>query len=157
MSSVFIQEHEALKQHVCMLAVVSGFACLALIAEQHEALKQHVCTLTVVSGVACLLHVLKNMKRSNSALKRKAEDRNPDEFYFAMQKARTKDGVHKGALTVANKYSQEELRLMKTQDVKYLARQARVESEVCTHGGRPRPGGWGKGGKGDKQEGGKAG
>mmetsp|Transcript_20769 Transcript_20769/g.62111 ORF Transcript_20769/g.62111 Transcript_20769/m.62111 type:complete len:259 (-) Transcript_20769:332-1108(-) len=63
------------------------------------------------------------------ALKRKAEDRNPDEFYFAMQKARTKDGVHKGALTVANKYSQEELRLMKTQDVKYLARQARVESE----------------------------
>mgnify|MGYP001807374027 CR=1 FL=1 len=30
------------------------------------------------------------------ALKRKAEERNPDEFYFAMEKARTKDGVHEG-------------------------------------------------------------
>ena len=27
-------------------------------------------------------------------LKRKAEERNPDEFYFAMEKARTKGGVH---------------------------------------------------------------
>lgn len=27
-------------------------------------------------------------------LRRKAEERNPDEFYFAMQKARTKDGLH---------------------------------------------------------------
>ncbi len=29
-------------------------------------------------------------------LRRKAEERNPDEFYFAMEKARTKDGVHDG-------------------------------------------------------------
>ena len=27
-------------------------------------------------------------------LQRKAEDRNPDEFYFAMQRSQTKDGVH---------------------------------------------------------------
>ena len=27
-------------------------------------------------------------------LKRKADDRNPDEFYFAMQRTQTKDGVH---------------------------------------------------------------
>lgn len=30
------------------------------------------------------------------ALKRKAEERNPDEFYFAMEKARTVEGVHDG-------------------------------------------------------------
>ena len=29
-------------------------------------------------------------------LKRKAEERNPDEFYFAMENARTKNGVHDG-------------------------------------------------------------
>ncbi|EFJ49796.1 hypothetical protein VOLCADRAFT_89620 [Volvox carteri f. nagariensis] len=61
-------------------------------------------------------------------LKRKAEERNPDEFYFAMEKARTKDGVHDGRLTQANKYSQEELRLMKTQDVKYLSMKATTEA-----------------------------
>ncbi len=27
-------------------------------------------------------------------LRRKAEERNPDEFYFAMEKARTRGGVH---------------------------------------------------------------
>jgi U3 small nucleolar RNA-associated protein 11 len=27
-------------------------------------------------------------------LESKAEQRNPDEFYFAMEKAKTKDGVH---------------------------------------------------------------
>jgi U3 small nucleolar RNA-associated protein 11 len=64
------------------------------------------------------------------ALKRKAEERNPDEFYFAMEKARTKGGVHQGSLSVQNKYSADELKLMKTQDVRYLTRQTRVEAEV---------------------------
>ncbi|GAX80942.1 hypothetical protein CEUSTIGMA_g8377.t1 [Chlamydomonas eustigma] len=63
------------------------------------------------------------------ALKRKAEERNPDEFYFAMQKAKTKDGVHDGRRTVQNKYSQEQLMLMKTQDVKYLLLKERTETE----------------------------
>jgi hypothetical protein len=33
-------------------------------------------------------------------------------------------------LTTPNKYSQEELRLMKTQDIKYLHHKERVEAEV---------------------------
>ncbi|GLC49173.1 hypothetical protein PLESTB_000190400 [Pleodorina starrii] len=73
----------------------------------------------------------KNFHKKEKAiktLKRKAEERNPDEFYFAMEKARTKDGVHDGRLTQANKYSQEELRLMKTQDVKYLSMKATTEA-----------------------------
>jgi hypothetical protein len=64
------------------------------------------------------------------ALQRKAEERNPDEFYFAMEKARTKGGVHKVGTAEQNKYSQEELRLMRTQDEKYLALKSRMEEEV---------------------------
>jgi U3 small nucleolar RNA-associated protein 11 len=36
-------------------------------------------------------------------LKRKAEERNPDEFYFAMEKARTKNGIHDGRLVQQRK------------------------------------------------------
>jgi U3 small nucleolar RNA-associated protein 11 len=62
-------------------------------------------------------------------LLRKAEERNPDEFYFAMEKARTKDGVHVVPTAELNKYSQEELRLMKTQDVNYISLKAQAESK----------------------------
>ncbi|KAJ9507650.1 hypothetical protein QJQ45_019176 [Haematococcus lacustris] len=62
------------------------------------------------------------------ALRRKADERNPDEFYFAMEKARTKEGVHDKS-NIANKYSQEELALMRSQDVKYLSLKERVEAE----------------------------
>ena len=47
-----------------------------------------------------------------------------------MEKARTKDGVHQASSTEANKYTQEELRLMKTQDEKYVRLKSRVEEEV---------------------------
>lgn len=33
---------------------------------------------------------------SSQSLRQKAASRNPDEFYFAMEKARTRDGVHVG-------------------------------------------------------------
>jgi len=62
-------------------------------------------------------------------LKRKAEERNPDEFYFAMEKKRTKNGVHIGSMQEANKYTAEELALMKSQDVKYVTLKSRVEAE----------------------------
>ncbi|KAI5583557.1 hypothetical protein BDE02_06G022600 [Populus trichocarpa] len=52
-------------------------------------------------------------------LKEKAASRNPDEFYFGMIKSRTVGGVHRPQ-TEANKYSQEELMLMKTQDTGYV-------------------------------------
>ena len=37
-------------------------------------------------------------------LRRKAEERNPDEFYFGMEKAGTKEGVHIAPTAEANKY-----------------------------------------------------
>ncbi|CAA7393578.1 unnamed protein product [Spirodela intermedia] len=52
-------------------------------------------------------------------LREKAAFRNPDEFYFKMVKTKTVDGVHRPE-SIANKYSQEELMLMKTQDAGYI-------------------------------------
>ena len=63
------------------------------------------------------------------ALKTKAAYRNPDEFYFGMERSRTKDGVHVGRADESNKYTAEELALMKTQDVKYVALKASVEAK----------------------------
>lgn len=62
-------------------------------------------------------------------LRRKAEQRNPDEFYFAMERKQTKGGVVTGSISSANKYSQQELRLLKRQDASYLALKAQTESK----------------------------
>ena len=63
-------------------------------------------------------------------LRRKADERNPDEFYFAMEKARTSGGVHLAPSVEAHKYSQGELALMKSQDVGYLSLKAQAEAKV---------------------------
>ena len=60
-------------------------------------------------------------------LKRKAAERNPDEFYFAMEKKKTRDGVHEERTTEQNKYTEEELKLMKTQDLRYVSLKAQTE------------------------------
>jgi|UniRef100_A0A6T5Y7T2 U3 small nucleolar RNA-associated protein 11 len=64
-----------------------------------------------------------------NALKRKAAYRNPDEFYFAMQNSKTEDGVHKTRSTTQNKYTEDELKVMKTQDVKYVQLKAAIEAK----------------------------
>ncbi|KAJ4706810.1 U3 small nucleolar RNA-associated protein 11 [Melia azedarach] len=53
-------------------------------------------------------------------LKEKAAFRNPDEFYFKMIKTRT-------VRSEANKYTQEELMLMKTQDIGYVLQKLQSE------------------------------
>lgn len=60
-------------------------------------------------------------------LRKKAEEKNPDEFYFAMEKSRTKDGVHVAPTAQANTYTADEIRLMKTQDVGYLTLKSQAE------------------------------
>ena len=47
-----------------------------------------------------------------------------------MEKSRTRQGVHVVPTAEANKYSQEELRLMRTQDIGYLGVKARTEAKV---------------------------
>ncbi|XP_021811126.1 probable U3 small nucleolar RNA-associated protein 11 [Prunus avium] len=61
-------------------------------------------------------------------LKEKAAFRNPDEFYFKMIKTRTVDGVHK-LESQANKYTPEELLLMKTQDIGYILQKVQSEKK----------------------------
>ncbi|XP_073039457.1 probable U3 small nucleolar RNA-associated protein 11, partial [Primulina eburnea] len=59
-------------------------------------------------------------------LKEKAALRNPDEFYFKMIKTNTVGGVHKPE-SQANKYTNEELMLMKTQDIGYILQKLQTE------------------------------
>ncbi|ORX68913.1 U3 small nucleolar RNA-associated protein 11 [Linderina pennispora] len=57
-------------------------------------------------------------------LRERARERNPDEFYFNMEKAQMKDGVH---IEERNEVlSPEMLKLMETQDIKYVAAQRDV-------------------------------
>ncbi|XP_073155760.1 probable U3 small nucleolar RNA-associated protein 11 [Henckelia pumila] len=61
-------------------------------------------------------------------LKEKAAFRNPDEFYFKMIKTKTVGGVHKPE-SQANKYTNEELMLMKTQDIGYILQKLQTEKK----------------------------
>ncbi|XP_073014907.1 probable U3 small nucleolar RNA-associated protein 11 isoform X2 [Primulina eburnea] len=61
-------------------------------------------------------------------LKEKAALRNPDEFYFKMIKTKTVGGVHKPE-SQANKYTNEELMLMKTQDIGYILQKLQTEKK----------------------------
>ncbi|KZV18292.1 hypothetical protein F511_25396 [Dorcoceras hygrometricum] len=61
-------------------------------------------------------------------LKEKAAFRNPDEFYFGMIKTKTVGGVHKPE-SQANKYTNEELMLMKTQDIGYILQKLQTEKK----------------------------
>lgn len=58
-------------------------------------------------------------------LKRKAEERNPDEFYFKMAKAKTKEGVH--TVTHSDTLTGDLLKVLKTQDAGYV--QTKLSSE----------------------------
>ncbi|CAN1235802.1 Probable U3 small nucleolar RNA-associated protein 11 [Linum perenne] len=58
-------------------------------------------------------------KETIQILREKAAFRNPDEFNFGMVKSRTVNGVHR-SLGEANKYTHDELMLMKTQDIGYV-------------------------------------
>ncbi|CAH1436537.1 unnamed protein product [Lactuca virosa] len=61
-------------------------------------------------------------------LKEKAAFKNPDEFYFKMINSKTVDGVHKQAGD-PNKYTQEELLLMKSQDIGYILQKVQSEKK----------------------------
>lgn len=61
-------------------------------------------------------------------LREKAASRNPDEFYFKMINTRTVDGVHRPQ-SGAKQYSNEELLLMKTQDIQYVLQKAQSEKK----------------------------
>ncbi|CAL1536419.1 unnamed protein product [Lymnaea stagnalis] len=53
-------------------------------------------------------------------LKRKAEDRNPDEFYFNMTRTKKLDGEHRLRKTAEPVVTEEQKKLMATQDKRYV-------------------------------------
>jgi len=53
-------------------------------------------------------------------LKRQAALRNPDEFYFKMIRATTKDGADHVSYTPPEEMTEEELQILRTQDIGYL-------------------------------------
>ena len=66
-------------------------------------------------------------EKTLQVLEERATFRNEDEFYFGMQGRATKGGVEQARASQANKYSQVELQLMDTQDVKYVAMRATID------------------------------
>lgn len=67
-------------------------------------------------------------QRRLKRLREKAEQRNPDEFYFGMLKEKTKDGivsVDRGNLPL----SEETVRLLKTQDAAYIKTMLHIENK----------------------------
>lgn len=61
-------------------------------------------------------------------LREKAANRNEDEFYFKMVNSKTVDGVHR-PVNEDNKYTQDELILMKTQDMGYVLQKLQSEKK----------------------------
>ncbi|XP_033836875.1 probable U3 small nucleolar RNA-associated protein 11 [Periophthalmus magnuspinnatus] len=61
-------------------------------------------------------------KKQNTlaALRKKALDKNPDEFYFKMINSQLKDGVHVAKKSTDEEMTEEQKKMMRTQDIKYI-------------------------------------
>jgi len=65
-------------------------------------------------------------KKALQHLRKKALNKNPDEFYFHMINSKQVDGVHREK-TKDVEYTEEQLKLMQTQDVKYIINKRTAE------------------------------
>lgn len=71
----------------------------------------------------------KKKKKALGTLKRKAENRNPDEFYFRMNKSKVKDGIHQNERL--NQLDNSTISLLKSQDMGYISlRKAMDDSKI---------------------------
>ncbi|CAM6102095.1 unnamed protein product [Calypogeia fissa] len=66
-------------------------------------------------------------EKSIQVLREKAAFKNPDEFYYKMINSKLVDGVHRPK--AGKEYSQEEILLMKTQDIRYVLNKAQSEQK----------------------------
>lgn len=63
------------------------------------------------------------------ALRKKALEKNPDEFYYKMTRVKLQDGVHVIKET-KEEVTPEQLKLMRTQDIKYIEMKRVAEAKV---------------------------
>lgn len=61
-------------------------------------------------------------------LRKRALNKNPDEFYFHMINSRVEDGVHQEK-EIDDEYTDEQTKLMETQDSKYIAYKRNLETK----------------------------
>lgn len=67
-------------------------------------------------------------EKTLKTLKKKASEKNPDEFYFQMINKKTKEGVHiKERANV--QYTQDQIKLLKTQDINYINLKKNTETK----------------------------
>lgn len=61
-------------------------------------------------------------KKQNTlaALRKKALDKNPDEFYYKMINSQLMDGVHTAKKSTDEEMTEEQKKVMRTQDIKYI-------------------------------------
>ncbi|XP_015225209.1 PREDICTED: probable U3 small nucleolar RNA-associated protein 11 [Cyprinodon variegatus] len=71
-------------------------------------------------------------KKQNTlaALRKKAMEKNPDEFYFNMISSKLEDGVHVMKKT-EEEVTEEQKKVMRTQDIKYVEMKRVAEAKVC--------------------------
>lgn len=66
-----------------------------------------------------------------SALRKKALDKNPDEFYFKMVNSQLEDGVHMFKKEAEElEMTEEQKKMMRTQDIKYVETKRVAEAKV---------------------------
>jgi U3 small nucleolar RNA-associated protein 11 len=70
----------------------------------------------------------KKKKNQLSLLKKKADARNPDEFYFGMQKAKVQNGTHK-KLDIGGSLDTGTIALMKSQDAGYICMKKAIDDK----------------------------
>ncbi|XP_043239834.1 probable U3 small nucleolar RNA-associated protein 11 [Amphibalanus amphitrite] len=67
-------------------------------------------------------------KHQLKALKRKALNRNPDEFYFHMVNSRTKEGRHH-EVEAGDELPEDQLALLQSQDIRYIRQRRQLETK----------------------------